>query len=137
MGEKGLDGAAGLNGQDGANGRDGTLEGLEFKQFSDREGAFVRADGSQVGAVKLAGFVDRGVYRDSEKYARGDVVSFGHLYMAQRDVQGEKPLDGNPHDGQAWRLVVKRGRDGKEGKPGQPGERGPKGDKGDQGMNYR
>jgi integrin beta 3 len=133
----GRPGDRGEKGNDGANGRDGTLEGVEFKQFSERQGAFVRADGSQVGIVKLAGFVDKGVYRETQTYERGDLVSFGHIYIAQRDVsEGEKPIDGNPHEGQAWRLAVKRGRDGKVGPPGERGPKGERGDRGDPGRNF-
>lgn len=140
-GRDGLPGEKGLDGINGKDGRDGTLtlDELEFIQLDERTMVARNATtGKQLSSdIKIAGFIDRGVYRETESYECGDAVSFGHIFIAQRHVApGEKPIDGLPHEGQPWRLVVKRGRDGKQGPEGKPGDRGPKGEKGDPGRNF-
>lgn len=63
--------------------------------------------------------IDRGVYKQGEKYIRGDGVTFGgSWFIAQCDTEAK------PEESQDWRLAVKRGRDGKDAdhKPAKPAE---------------
>ena len=54
--------------------------------------------------------IDRGVYRDTEAYAKGDGVTWGGSYFI---AQKQAP-EGKPGESDSWRLAVKRGRDGKD-----------------------
>jgi len=61
---------------------------------------------------------DKGVYSDAETYRKGDIVSRGGMWVAQKhEVKGIRPGDepANVPD-RAWRLVVQKGRDGRDGK---------------------
>lgn len=63
--------------------------------------------------------IDRGVYKQGEKYIRGDGVTFGgSWFIAQCET------DAKPEESPDWRLAVKRGRDGKDAdyKPPKPSE---------------
>lgn len=119
IGEKGLDGK---DGRDGINGKDGA-DGLGFEDLDfeyDDAGrlylCFMR--GEVVKKALVPGQVDRGVYKTSESYRRGDGVTWGGSYwIAQKDQPSGKPGEGSSeHSG--WRLAVKRGVDGKAGPPG-------------------
>jgi collagen type III alpha len=64
--------------------------------------------------------IDRGVFRDGEKYGKGDGVTWGgSFFIAKKD----EPT-GKPGESDDWRLAVKRGRDGKDVKPPEA-QRGP------------
>lgn len=61
--------------------------------------------------VALPAVLDRGVFRDGTKYAKGDAVTYGgSLWIGQADEPPGKPGD----VGSGWRLAVKKGRDGKD-----------------------
>jgi len=136
-GEKGLDGANGRDGIDGTNGKDG-IDGVGFDDLagaSDEEGRtllkFVR--GPKEVVIRVAGHVDRGVWRQDASYLSGDgVTRDGSYWIAQMDHPPGKPGETNS----GWRLAVKRGAEGKSGPQGPMGERGTKGDKGDPGGRY-
>lgn len=58
--------------------------------------------------------IDRGIYRNGEKYSKGDSVSWdGSIWIALADVDKAGDRPGQPE----WRLAVKRGRDGKDAAP--------------------
>jgi hypothetical protein len=95
------------------DGRDGlTVENLGLELEEDgRTLRFVLADGERrhVAAVKLAIPLDRGVFKDGQRYERGDVVTFGgSMWIAQKDAP-----TGRPGSSVDWRLAVKHGRDAK------------------------
>lgn len=61
-------------------------------------------------SLKLATILDKGVYRDGDRYEKGDAVTFGgSLWISCADNP-----EGKPGVSDAWRLAVKRGRDGRE-----------------------
>jgi len=131
-GQRGEKGDPGEKGKDGTHGRDGTLEGASILQLDERTFQLVRADGSALGHMKFSVVLDRGVYRATQAYEKGDAVTYGgSLWIAQRETS-EKPGDGATK----WRLAVKAGRDGREGKQGPQGLNGSKGEKGDPGRNF-
>ncbi len=114
----GKDGVRGLDGNDGF--------GLDdFQTTFDGERTltlrFVRGDLTKEFAYKLPYLLDRGVWKDSRSYERGDGVSFGgSIFIAQRDTKaGEKPETSD-----AWRLGPKRGQNGKDGPAGKQGPAG-------------
>lgn len=73
--------------------------------------------------------LDRGIWRESEEYARGDGATWGgSFWICQVDATKAKP--GISSD---WRLSVKEGRSGKDGK----GEKGDKGEPGKDGKDFR
>lgn len=77
-------------------------------------------------ALRMPGFMFRGLYADAETYSLGDVVaSNGGSWVALSAGKLH-----SPGDGPAWGLLTKQG---KPGRAGQPGERGPPGLKGDVG----
>lgn len=128
-GVPGTAGMAGLDGKDGRNGIDGK-DGAGFDDWIveyDGKRTFTFGCGSG-DKVKKFSFVvpfmlDAGVYKASERYERGDAVTYaGSLFIAQEDTD-KRPEE--PNSG--WRLSVKRGRDGKDGKPGERGEKGAEG----------
>ncbi len=130
QGRDGRDGLAGLKGEDGAHGKNG-LDGFGFDdmQFVQDETdprdaviRFFKGDQIREFPMLVPGVIDQGVYREGQRYRKGDGVTFGgSWFIAQRDVKPtEKPEDGSG----AWRLASKRGRDGKEGKPGKDGLNG-------------
>jgi len=106
----------GKDGDPGKDGKDGVgFEHLDVVQDGER-GMILRftcEDEVKEFPIRLYGFIDRGVFKTSEKYTIGDAVSWGgSLWIAIRDTTNEKP-DRTPD---AWRLAVKHGRDGKDGK---------------------
>lgn len=127
-GLSGKDGAPGLAGKDGADGKDGHdgfgLEDFDVETLDDFRTitlAFSRGDVVKKRDLKTGAWIDRGVYRAGQEYDKGDVVTFGGSAFLARHKTTDKP------ETDAWRMIVKRGRDGKDGIPG------PKGDKGDPG----
>lgn len=110
------------NGKDGKDGKDGR-DGLGFDDLQvEFDGAktvtfkLVRGDVTKEFNLVLPIIMDRGVYRDGEKYLAGDGMTWaGSYWIAQKDNPTGKP--GEPgSDG--FRLAVKRGRDGKDGRNG-------------------
>jgi len=104
--------AKGIDGIDGKDGKDGfSLD--DFAVDYDGERSFTFRFGDAAGGKSITHVVpfllDRGVYKDSGSYERGDAVTWaGSLWIAQEPT-GEKP-----DSGKGWRLAVKRGRDGKD-----------------------
>lgn len=122
------DGKDGINGKDGADGLG--FEDAEFEH--DEHGRlhvrFIRGD--KVKSSRVPCVVDRGVYRSTETYLKGDGTTWaGSFWIAQQDAPPGKP----GVEGSGWRLAVKRGMDGKIGPSGGQGPQGPKGDKGNDG----
>lgn len=114
---------------DGMRGWECIVDGLKavrVEQADDRQ--FLVNVERASGLVETTQFampvvLDKGVYRQNEKYSKGDGVTFGgSFWIARKD----SPL-GKPGTTDDWRLAVKKGRDGKEG---EPGKRGLKGDPG-------
>ncbi len=61
--------------------------------------------------IKFDMMLDRGIYRDSTSYSKGDFVTYGGCgWVAQGDTQ-DKPGTGT----KGWRLFAQKGRDGKDG----------------------
>jgi len=132
-GRDGGQGPQGEKGMDGKDGRDGTLEGASIKQLDDRTWQIVRGDGSALsGVFHVPAVLDRGVYKATQTYDKGDGVTFGGSFWIAQAETSEKPGDGATK----WRLAVKAGRDGREGKQGPQGMNGSKGEKGDPGRNF-
>ena len=118
------DGIDGKDGRDGADGRDGS-DGKDGRDAFDLDDMFIEHDGERtvtVGfrrgpeviskTIKFPVQIDRGVYKIDRGYEQGDGVTYGGDYWtAVRDAApGEKPGESD-----AWRLVVRKGRDGRRG----------------------
>lgn len=86
--------------------------GLEDLTFSDDGDGrltfrFERGDLVKEHTMRLPRFVDRGVFRETEAYQKGDGVTWGgSFFIAQKDDPQGKPGQSND-----WRLAVKKGRD--------------------------
>lgn len=120
-----------VNGQDGANGVDGLgFDDLDT-DYDEHGRMYLRfSRGEITKRFRLPCHVDRGVYRETHAYLKGDGVTWaGSFWIAQQDGPPGKP--GTNDSG--WRMSVKRGGDGKQGLKGDQGPQGPKGDKGDRG----
>lgn len=134
----------GADGKDGAPGRDGFgFDDLQFDYDGERTVTlrFIRSDQSKEFAVRLPVPIDRGPWREGERYERGDGVSWsGSFWIAQEDDPGR------PEQDKGWRLSAKAGQKGASayniatrlGFSGSEREwlaslKGPKGDKGDSG----
>lgn len=93
------------------------IHSVEIQPIGDR-GFSVVVERS-TGVIERKDFVfpvilDRGVFKESESYVKGDAVTWGgSLWIAQGDTS-TKPDSANS----GWRLAVKRGRDGKDGRNG-------------------
>jgi integrin beta 3 len=116
-GAPGRDGAKGLDGKDGSDGKDGesfTVDDLDVNQTDERtlEFRFAKGDTTYAFEFEFPVVIDRGVWKASEEYKRGDAVSWGgSLWIAQKDA----PAKPDTADS-GWRLAVKKGRDGKDAK---------------------
>lgn len=100
--------------QPGPRGADGLGWDDMSEELADDGRTIVRRykRGDQVKEFRhtFAVLLDKGVFRDGEKYMKGDCVTWaGSLFIAQKDA-----AEGRPEVSQDWRLAVKRGRDGKE-----------------------
>lgn len=103
--------------KDGKDGRDAidvegfdmSLDGRDLTVSLKRGDAVIASK-----SIRVPGFEDRGVYRDTEQYEKGDGVSFGgSFFIAQKDYP-----EGKPEQSRDWRLAIKKGRDGKDGRNG-------------------
>jgi len=99
--------------KDGNDGRDAfQLEDFEASVLDDgRTIRFAMTAGGEQRAYHLPFpvVIDRGVYRDGQKYEQGDAVTWaGSIWIAQKETEAK------PDAGDGWRLSVKRGRDGKD-----------------------
>lgn len=147
-GDRGEQGPAGDRGEKGPDGRDGR-DGLSVKGdrgdkgepgapgadglgFDDLEGtedpdrgpmlSLIRGDRRKdiaLGAIGAAVF-DKGIWTAGQTYAKGAIVSWdGHSWSAKKETTVE------PGEGvDAWRLMVRRGKQGREGRPGKDGAPG-------------
>lgn len=109
------DGVDGRDGRDGINGKDGRdaldLDDLEYEQDEDGRVTLrlVRGDVRKEIKLKFPVFVDRGVFKEGERYERGNGVTWGgSFWIAQKDDP-----EGKPGEGDGFRLAVKKGRDAK------------------------
>lgn len=130
----GRDGLPGVPGRDGKDGKDGDkghngADGIGFDDLDiDYDGErsitlrFVQGERVKEFPIMLPIPLDRGQYKSSADYVRGDAATYGgSLWIAQK-ATGDKPGTSD-----AWRLAVKCGRDGKNGKDGERGEPGKEG----------
>ena len=106
----------GRDGKDGDPGKDGktfTLDDFDIVAMDDpRDYKFCFTTGETMHSFELEmpGFVDKGVWRDTDAYRKGDGVTWaGSFWIAQRD----NPAKPDTADG-GWRLAAKKGRDGKD-----------------------
>lgn len=99
------------------NGKDGR-DAIELKDFDielSEDGRTINMslkteDAIVERSLKIPTVIDRGVYKESNQYEKGDAVTYaGSLFIAQTDNP-----DGKPETSSGWRLAVKRGRDGRE-----------------------
>jgi len=106
-------GPAGDPGRDGLDGRDGAdgirLDDLQATYDGDRTLTLTLGAGAVTKSIPLTLPIPRyqGVYTDGRGYAVGDLVTWeGSTWHCQR------PTSSRPGDrAEAWRLMVKRGRD--------------------------
>jgi hypothetical protein len=125
--QKNLGRVIGKDGTDGAAGNDGTdalgFDDLSIEFDGDRSFKFVMVRGEarkEFGPFTAPWPLDRGVFKESTDYKRGDATSWGgSVWIAQRDTSDK------PETSDAWRLAVKRGRDGKDGVMKVAKEQGP------------
>jgi hypothetical protein len=104
----------GKDGEPGAPGRDGfSLEDFDAKVMDDRRTVLLSFTGKTLDYKVELGFpvmLYRGVYKDGQKYERGDTVTWGgSLWHCDSDTH-EKPGEGSA----TWTLCAKKGRDGKD-----------------------
>lgn len=120
-------GRDGTDGRDGADGEQGPA-GFDLDDFDVSQGEdgrtielhFERGDLRVTRELELPVAIYRGVFKDGETYAIGDMVTWGGSVWSCIAAGTDKPGDGS----RAWILAVKKGRDGKDGKDG---ARGPEG----------
>ncbi|MCW5758908.1 MAG: hypothetical protein KIS90_03975 [Phenylobacterium sp.] len=105
-------------GRDGKDGEPGP-QGFGIDQFDIEQPdlrtmvvSFTHGDTKESYELALGGFVDRGGYKDGERYELGDVATWGgHLWLCQN------PTSEKPGGNDDWRLAVRKGRDGKDADP--------------------
>lgn len=122
-GERGLDGK---DGRDGIDGKDGLgFDDLEILHDGERGFTFrlARGDVAKEWRHSVPAQIYRGVYKEGERYERGDTATWGGSLYHCNEPTTDKPGAGTS----AWTLAVKRGQDGKDGKPGVKGDPGPPG----------
>lgn len=88
------------------------IASFEYRQVDERtvELACKMTDGTEKTSLfHVPAVIDRGVFREENKYLQGDGVTFGgSFWIAQKDHP-----EGKPGQSQDWRLAVKKGRDAK------------------------
>lgn len=109
-GQPGPKGDPGERGYDGRDGNDGwSPDHVDFVMNSDGTGEFKMVTGDKVKSFPfhVPAFVDRGPYREEEKYLKGNgVTKGGDFWICQEDNPG--PIG---KDFSGWRLAVRKGRD--------------------------
>ena len=126
-------GRDGKDGRDGADGEQGPA-GFDLDDFGVSQGEdgrtielhFERGDLRVTRELELPVAIYRGVFKEGEAYAIGDMVTWGGSVWSCTAAGAEKPGDG----AQGWVLAVKKGRDGRDGKDGERGPEGKAGPKG-------
>lgn len=91
------------------------IASFDFHQINDRtvQVSMMLTNGEEKKATfNVPAVIDRGVFREENKYLSGDGVTFGGSYWIalKNDPQGK------PGTSDDWRLAVKKGRDGKDAK---------------------
>jgi hypothetical protein len=102
----------GADGKDGEPGKTFTLDDFEVVPMDERtiKMGFVYGEVMHSFELEFPVPIYRGRFQIGEKYARGDLATWGgHLWHCDED-RGKKPDE--PESG--WTLAVKRGRDGKD-----------------------
>lgn len=88
------------------------IASFEYRQIDERTVELVckMTDGAEKTSIfYVPAVLDRGVFREENKYLHGDGVTFGgSFWIAQKDQP-----EGKPGQSQDWRLAVKKGRDAK------------------------
>lgn len=104
------------DGRDGTNGKPGIgLDDFDLQTSSPDDGRTIVFELSAGGrmrrcTVKTACVLDRGIWQEGQRYAKGDGVTFGaQFWIAQVD-----DAQGKPGESKDWRLAVRRGKDGKD-----------------------
>lgn len=102
-------GAKGVDGRDGADGFG--FDDLQVEHDGERRITMKFVKGERVKQFEsvFAVVLDRGVYRESAPYEKGDGVTWGGSFWIAQKATDERPDGGTG----AWRLAVKKGRDGK------------------------
>lgn len=117
-------GKDGLDGKDGERGEPGfSLENFEIVQNEDGrtvELKFEGGDTSYTRELELPVVIYRGVFKEGEAYAIGDMVTWGGSVWHCNSAEAGKPGE----DSAGWVLAVKKGRDGRDGKDGERGLQG-------------
>jgi len=121
-GERGLPGKDGetVKGDPGPPGL--SIEDFTLEYDGERTFKFTFARGKQAKEFQfvMPVLVYRGVFKESQNYARGDVATYdGSAWHCEKSTT-DKPGVGSPD----WRLMVKHGRDGKAGAAGAKGDPG-------------
>lgn len=102
-----------IDGKDGQDGKTFTLDDFDIIPLDDPRDykfCFTQGDTMHSFELEMPGFVDKGVWRDTDAYRKGDGVTWaGSFWIAQRD----NPAKPDTADG-GWRLAAKKGRDGKD-----------------------
>lgn len=126
----GRDGKDGVDGTDGERGPAGfDLEDFSVAQADDSRTIELIFEAGETRFVRELEFpvaIYRGVFKDGETYAVGDMVTWGGSVWSCTNASAEKPGDG----AKGWMLAVKKGRDGRDGKDGERGPEGKAGPKG-------
>jgi hypothetical protein len=115
VGRKALAETRQLARQPGPPGRDGFgFDDLDFQQVGDRNFVlrFVRGDEVKEFPITVPSAIHRGVYREGQRYERGDMATWGGSLW-----HCDEPTSDKPDGGKGWTLAAKRGRDGKDAKP--------------------
>lgn len=113
-GEKGIDGRDGDRGEKGERGADG-LGFDDLDVYVDDSGLVLRFERDGIAKeFSVPMVLDRGIWRDGVKYAKGSVVSSaGSMWVANDDGATDRPGRSDQ-----WRLCVKRGSQGPKGPQG-------------------
>lgn len=105
----------GKDGTDGDPGAPGfNLEDFDASVLDDGRTVLLSFTGKGMDYKVELGFpvmIYRGVFKDGQKYERGDTVTWGGSLWHCEDETADKPGEG----AKAWTLCAKKGRDGKDG----------------------
>lgn len=98
--------------QPGPRGNDGMgFDDMKFLHDGERGFSFefVRGKEKKEYSFSIPAMIYREVYRDGDKYVKGDAVTWGgSLWVAKTETSAK------PGENSDWTLCAKRGRDGKE-----------------------
>lgn len=98
----------GPQGEPGPQGKPG-LGFADFTYDGERRMTWAR-EGMDPVVMVLPMVIDRGVWREGQRYERGDGASWnGSFWIAQKDDPAKPGVSNS-----GWRLAVKSGRDGKD-----------------------